>query len=207
LGLSFLLVVVGWINYLGLRGSKEGQGPLPSLNLGLMVGLAVGAAAARMGLALEARRLRAGGGGTPRGEMAKRATLFFSLLSVIALVERGAALPEPGLGWTVLACLSGLWLPAAVAWSRSPQAGPLPPDRSLAARATFFGLAVGGLVSLGGPWLTGSPFAVGIWLGVVVTVGLLVAVAWTATVFRPGTAVLLVALSASLVGWAVLGSI
>jgi hypothetical protein len=206
-GLTILLGAAGWASYLGRRGTAGGGGSGAVLHVGLMIGLAVAATASRMGAALEERRFEVRGGGTPRSAMAKRATLFFLLLTVVALAERGAGLPEAGLGWTVVACLSILWVPAAVAWWASPQAGPLGREGSIAARSTFFGLAVGGLVSLGSPWLTGSPLARGLWLGVELAVGLLVAVAWVATAARPRTAVLLVALSASVVGLALRGSL
>jgi hypothetical protein len=157
--------------------------------LGVMIGLAVSAAAVRFGARLERVRLDQGTG-TPVSAMAARATFFFLALTIAAgVILRGRARVP------VILSLSGLWVPAMLLWRKHPHAGPMGPARSTAGRATFFGLAVTALGSIAIPafqeqvrsgWMTR-----GIWAGIGGSTALLVIAAWLATRLAPGRAIAL----------------
>lgn len=206
-GLSFLLFGSGWINFYFLRKGPYGGGEGPAFNVGLMVGLAIAVTAVRIGVRLEKKRIDAAGSGTPPGVMARRATLCFLVLSAAALVERLLGLTSPRAGWALVAVLCIVWIHAAIFWRFWPGAGPLLPVLSHASRATFFAMAVGGLVALFGPLLGRSALGAGVGVGAWLSAGVLVCVAWAGTALAPRTAVLVVSLTASLGGMLVLRSL
>jgi len=208
---SLLLMVFGWLAFPWLlrepmtlqevdsreRARREapaatGEGSNAELRLPaclLMVGLAAAGVSARLGLSLEGKRLKKTGSGTDVASMMKRATFFFFALSAGAAAAAGSrAQAGRGLGWWVAGGLSGLWLPAAVAWRARPRAGPVGPAASLAWRATFFALAVLGLSSAALPSLLGEGTSralrlslTALWMGIGLGAVTLVAVTWLAS--------------------------
>lgn len=203
-GFTILLLASGWINYGLLKQGPHGTGWAPALNVGLMIGLTVAATSVRFGSRLERKRIEAQGSGTPLGKMARRATVFFLLLGLVALVERLAGWTGPVFGWILVATYGALWIPAGVFWALRPEAGPVDPSVSQACRAGFFGLAIAGLVSVFHPFWSRSAWGVGIELGVWISAALLLCLAWAGTWFVPRTAILIVGLVASLGGLLVL---
>lgn len=172
-GTTLLLMACGWIHYF-LRT------PVRAPALGLLAGLGVAAGAIQMGVRMETRRITACGEGTPRSAMARRLTLFFSIMTlVVGGMRMGRVLATiPALA--AMAAFSAVWIPAAIGWWRAPRAGPIAARPSVAARGSFFGMAVSALAAAASPWLLSSAAGTGFLAGLWISAGLLVAAAWLA---------------------------
>ena len=205
---SLLLMVCGWINFIPQTLSRKWHHDLErAISLALLAGLAVATVAIKTGVRLESRRMERTGTGTPFAAMVKRATFLFSSLTLVVgtMFASGVYPRVPALA--AIAGLSALWLPSAIAWRSRPDAGPVEPRRSAAFRATFFGLAISALVSLGVPWLAASEIGIGFLTGVWTSDALLMATAWLAAGFGARTAILLVGLGAGIGGFSIVQSL
>lgn len=206
--IAILATMGGWVA-LAIVRDKGG--------LGFMVGLSIAAVAVKWGARLELRRLPAAGG-TPVASMMKRATIFFTLLALLSspLLAWGRARGAgSAVRWTLVLGLATVGLTAAVLWRTRPAAGPVAPAASVAARATFFGLAITALsavlVSCAVIGFGGSDaiprFATCVWVGIGVTSALMIATAWSATRLVPRTAIPLVGTVLGTLGLCLYGSL
>ena len=185
-----ILVLTGWVNLLsGARTPVEIPAAVRDFAVGVLVGLAAGVTAVKIGVRLEQRRFEEGRGPTPRIDVLKRALFFFGALSVVdgallAILARGAVLRL-----AVLSALCGFWITAAVIYRRRAGTKPPSPARSIARRATLFGLAVTAIAGVACPGF--GVLCAGIWAGVGLAVSMLLATAWSATRHRTPGAVFL----------------
>ena len=163
----------GWAHYL-LRP------PLHTFSLGLLAGLGVAAGAIQMGLRMESNRIASNGSGTPRSSMARRLTIFFLLLTLIVAGLMAARVFALLPALAAMGAFSGVWIPAAIGGRLAPEAGPLAPLPSVAARGSFFGMAVGSISAVASPWLLASAPGAGFLTGVWGSAALLLAAAWLA---------------------------
>ena len=204
---ALLMTLGGWLALLLVR---DGGG------LGFMVGLSAAGVAVKGGVRHEIRRLGSLGG-TPFASMMKRVTLLYLVLALGSgplLLLRAAGGPVEAIRAPISLGMSAMCLIAAIAWRAAREKGPLAPGPSVAWRATLFGLAIWGMVTLLAAYVLagGTPeavrrFARCAWMGVGVTCLLLAVTAWAATRLAPRTAVLLVGAAWGTAGLCLYGSL
>lgn len=206
-GMFVLLLACVWINLILKMMGKQPHDLEPGLSLALMTGLSVATGAVQLGVRVELRRLASTGQGTRAATMARRLALFFSLMTLaVGGLLAGRAFPTtPGL--VMMAAFSAVWIPAAILWRVAPEAGPIAPRLSAAARGSFFILAVGAIAAAASPWLLASPVRTGFLGGFGTSAVLLTATAWLAVFAPPRFAILLVGLAGGTAGFFILQSL
>ncbi|HLF93515.1 MAG TPA: hypothetical protein VJB14_08635 [Planctomycetota bacterium] len=207
-GMFVLLLVGVWINFIPQMLSKKAPYDLErEVSLALLAGVSVATGAIQLGVRVELRRIGSTGQGTRAATMARRLTLFFSLmtLAVGGLLACRTFPTTPAL--VTMAAFSAVWIPSAILWRVAPEAGPIAPRLSAAARGSFFIMAVGAIVAATSPWLLASPVRTGFLAGFGASVVLLTATAWLAVVTPPRTAILLVGLAGGTAGFFILQSL
>ncbi len=207
-GMFVLLLVCVWINFIPQVLSKKAPYDLErEVSLALLAGLSVATGAIQLGVRVELRRLGSTGQGTPVATMAGRLTLFFSLMTlVVGGLLACRAFPTTR-ALVTMAAFSAVWIPAAILWRVAPEAGPIAPRPSAAARGSFFIMAIGAIAAAASPWLLASPVRSGFLAGFGASAVLLIATAWVAVVTSPRIAILLVGLAGGTAGHFILQSL